>query len=89
MDDISPQQAVHRRRRQEAHLLAPVVPARQAGFARVTDDVGFDGDAVARPEVRDGRSVDGQHDAGGFVAEDVRVRDDHGSDAAVLPEVDI
>ncbi len=37
----------------------------------MADDVGFDGDAVAGAEVRDG-GVGGEDGAGGFVAEDVR-----------------
>lgn len=86
--DVAAQEAVHGRRGQEAHVEAAVVAARQAGFARVADDVRFDGDAVAGLEVRDG-GVRGEDDAGGFVAEDVGVRYHHGADAAGVPEVDV
>ena len=86
--DVAPQEAVDGGRGEETHVEAAVVAAREAGFALVADDVRFDGDAVAGLEVRD-RGVRGQDDAGGFVAEDVRVGDDHGADAAGVPEVDV
>lgn len=86
--DVAAEEAVDGGRGEEAHVEAAVVAAREAGFALVADDVGFDGDAVAGLEVRDGR-VRGEDDAGGFVAEDVRVCHDHGADAAGVPEVDV
>ena len=55
----------------------------------MADDVGLDGDAVAWAEVRDGGGVHGEDDARGLVAEDVGGCDEHGADAAVLPEVDV
>ena len=86
--DVAAQEAVDGRGGEEAHGEAAVVAAREAGFAVAADDVRFDGDAVARGEVRDG-GVGGEDDAGGFVAEDVRVCHDHGADAAGVPEVDV
>ena len=86
--DVAPEEAVDGRGGEEAHVEAAVVAAREAGFALVADDVGFDGDAVAGLEVRDGR-VRGEDYAGGFVAEDVGVCYDHGADAAGVPEVDV
>ena len=84
--DVAAEEAVDGRGREEAHREAAVVAARQAGFAVAADDVRFDGDAVADGEGRDG-GVRGEDDARGFVAEDVRVCDDHGADAAGVPEV--
>lgn len=86
--DVAAEQAVDGRGGEEAHVEAAVVAAGEAGLALVADDVGFDGDAVAKLEVRDGRVL-GQNDAGGFVAEDVGAGDDHGADTAGVPEVNI
>ena len=86
--DVAAQEAVDGRGGEEAHVQAAVVAARQAGLARVADDVRLDGDAVAGLQVRD-RRVRGQDDAGGLVPEDVRVRYYHGADAAGVPEVDV
>lgn len=86
--DVAAEEAVDGRGGEEAHVEAAVVAAREAGFACVADDVGFDGDAVAGDEVRDGW-VRGEDHAGGFVAQDVRVCYDHGADAAGVPEVDV
>ena len=86
--DVAAQEAVDGRGREEFHLFAAVVAAGQAGLAGVADQARFDGDAVADFEVGDG-GVGGEDDAGGFVAEDVVVFDDHGADAAGVPEVDI
>ena len=73
---------------EELHLFAPVVAAGEAGFAVVADEAWFDGYAVAGGEVGDG-GVSCEDDAGGFVAEDVVVCDDHGADGAGVPEVDV
>jgi len=86
--NVAPQQARDRRRGAEGDGLAAVVSAREAGLAGVADDVGLDGDAVANFEGGDG-GVRGDDEARGFVAEDVRVFDDHGADGAVAPEVDV
>ena len=86
--DVAAEEAVDGRGGEELHALAAVVAAGEAGFAGVADETRFDGDAVADFQVGDGR-VGGENDAGGFVAEDVGVFDDHGADAAGVPEVDI
>lgn len=88
MVDIPSQQAVERRRGEEFDVFAAVVAACEAGFAGVADDVRLDGYAVAGFQGCDG-GVDGEDYAGGFVAEDVVVLDDHGADAAGVPEVDV
>nr|POE79861.1 hypothetical protein CFP56_07927 [Quercus suber] len=85
MVDIAAQQAGDGRRGAELHLLAAVVLAEQAGLALVADDVGLDGDTVA-DLVRPDRGVLGDDDAGGLVAKDVLALDDHGADAAGMPE---
>ena len=86
--DVASQEAVDGRGGQETHVQAAVVAAREAGLAVVADEVGFDGDAVAALEMRDG-GVRGEDYAGGFVTEDVVVCHDHGADAASVPEVDV
>ena len=74
--------------REELDLEAAVVAAGEARRAFAADDVGLDGDAVAGFEGGDG-GVHGDDRAGGFVAEDVCVFDNHGADAAGVPEVDV
>ena len=86
--DVAAEEAVHGWGGEEAHGVAAVVAPCEAGFARVADHIRFNGDAVARGEVRDG-GVDGEDFARGFVPEDVVVGDDHGADAASVPEVDV
>lgn len=86
--DVASQQPGNGRRGAELDFFAAVVAASQAGFAFAADDVGFDGDAVADTVGGDG-GVGGDDDAGGLVAEDVRVGYDHGTDAAGVPEVDV
>lgn len=86
--DVAAQQAVDGRGGQEGDALAAVVASRQAGLAGVADDVGLDGDAVAHFQRGDGR-VHGNDFAGRLVAEDVVALDNHGADAACVPEVDV
>lgn len=86
--DVAAEETGDRGRAAEQDGLAPVVAACQAGLAGVADDVGLDGYAVAGLEVRYG-GVGGDDGAGGLVAEDVVVGDDHGANAAGVPEVDI
>lgn len=81
--EVAAQKSSNRRCGEELDALAAIVAAGQAGLAFVADDVGFDGNAVAGFERRDGR-VDGEDGAGGLVTEDVRVFDDHGADAALM-----
>ena len=52
--DVSSQEAIDRGCRQETHLQAAVVAAREAGFAFIADEIWFDGDAVAGFKVRNG-----------------------------------
>ncbi len=51
--DVAAEQAVDGRRGEEAHLVAAVVAAHEAGLAGVAGEPGLDGDAVAGLEVRD------------------------------------
>ena len=86
--DVAAEQAVDGRRGEERNLFTSIVSAREAGFASVADDIGFDGDAVAGFEVRYAR-VGCDHSASRFVTENVIPLDDHRADAASVPEVDI
>ena len=52
--DVSSQEAIDGGCRQETHVQAAVVAAREAGFTFIADEIGFDSDTVARLEVRDG-----------------------------------
>lgn len=88
MVDVAAEEAREGRRREELDVRASVVAASQAGLALMAGDVGLYGDAVARPKVRDGR-VRGDDLPGGLVAEDVVRFDDHGTDVAGVPEMDI
>jgi hypothetical protein len=69
-------------------LVATVVAARKARLAGIADDVGLDGDTVANLEVGYG-GVNCDDVACGFVAENVVVLDNHGANAASVPEVNI
>lgn len=86
--DIATQQTVDRRGRQEGNVLATVITARQAGFAGIADDVGFDGNTVAGLEMGD---IGGDCDnlTGRFVAQDMVAGDDHRTDTAIVPEMNI
>ena len=75
-------------RGEEFHLLTAIIAASETRFAGVADEAWLNGDAVADFKVGDG-GVGGEDYAGGFVAEDVGVLDDHGADAAGVPEVDV
>lgn len=68
----------------EDHVAAQVVGAFAAVLAAPAGDPGLHGDAVARLEVGDPRAHF-DDDAGGFVAQDHRAREDVGADAAALP----
>jgi hypothetical protein len=86
--NISAKQAVDGRSGEEGDILATVVAASQAGLAGVTDNVGFNGDAVAEFEVGDVGS-DRDNLTGRFVTEDVVSSDDHGANATSVPKVDV
>jgi hypothetical protein len=84
--EVAAQETCDGRRGEELHLLAAVVAARETRLALVADDVWLDGDAVADFEGGDG-GMHSENCAGGFVAEDVCVFDDHGTDAALDVEL--
>ena len=86
--DISSEKTVDGRGRQKLHILASIIPTGQARLARIADDVGFNCDSVARFEVLD-VGVGSNYCAGGLVAQDVISVNNHGSDAARMPEVNI
>lgn len=86
--DVAAEQAVDGWGGEELHALAAVVAACEARLAFVADEARFNGDAVADFEVGD-RWVSSEDYAGRFVAEDVGFLNDHGADAASVPEVDI
>ena len=67
---------------EEFDRLAAVVATCQAGLALVADNVGLDRNAVASFEVGDGL-VHSHYYAGRLVAENVRVFNDHGTDASL------
>jgi hypothetical protein len=73
---------------QEIDIFAPVVSPRQAGLTLVANDSRFYSDAISYLEMRDGR-VSGENDASGFVAEYVVAFHDHGTDTALVPEVNV
>ncbi len=88
MRNVPSEQAWYGRCGAEGDVEAAVVASCEAGFAGVADDVRFDCDGVAGPEGGYG-GVDGEDDAGGFVAEDVGSGYDHGANGARVPEVDV
>lgn len=88
MIDITSQQPIDRWSGEEAHVQTAIVATRKAGLAGVADDIRFDGDAVSDLQVFDRRML-GDDDAGGFVAQNVIVCDDHGTDAPGVPEMDV
>lgn len=67
MVDICAQQSMRRRTRPEEQVFAPVIAAREAGFAGEAHDVGFDCDSISHLVCRHG-GMDGNDLAGGFVA---------------------
>ena len=73
---------------QEIHIFASVVSPCQAGLTLVANDSRFYGNAITNLEMCDGR-VCSENDAGGFVAQYVVVCYNHGTDTALMPEVNI
>ena len=86
--DVAAEKAGDGRGGVEAHLQTAVVAACEAGFAGVAGERRFNGHSVAGFQVGDG-GMDGEDFAGGFMAQDVVVCDDHGANAAGMPEVDV
>lgn len=88
MVDISAKETGHRWGGEEEDLLATIVATCKTGLTLVADDIGFDGNAIARLEVCD-RRVDCEDCSCGFVTEDVIICNYHGPNATSVPEVDI
>ena len=86
--DIAAEETGDGRSGAEEDRVAAVVATGQARLALAADDVGLDGNAVADLEGLD-VVVNGNNDASRLVAEDVVVLDNHGADAAGVPEVHI
>jgi hypothetical protein len=86
--DIAAEEAGDGRSGAEEDRVAAVVATGQARLALAADDVGLDGDTVTDLERLD-VVVDGNNDACRLVAENVVVGDNHGANAAGVPEVDI
>lgn len=86
--DIAAKETIDGRSGQEFHLLTAIVPAREAGFAIVTNEARLDSDAIARLKVGDGGMGSDDYSSG-LVAEDMLICDDHGSNCSMTPEVDV
>jgi hypothetical protein len=87
---VHAQRAVDGRGRGEDHVVAQVVSSSAAGWACVTGDAGFEGDAVADCEALSFcLGTEGSDYAGGFVAEEEGVCDDVAAELAVVPVVDL
>jgi hypothetical protein len=86
--DIAAEEAGDGRSGAEEDRVAAVVATGQARLALAADDVGLDGNTVTDLEGLD-VVVDGNNDACRLVAENVVVGDNHGANAAGVPEVDI
>lgn len=86
--DVAAEQTVDWGSGEEEHVFTTVVPSRQAGFAGVADDVGLDGHPVAHTE---GLHIGANGDdlTGRFVTKDVVSGDNHRTDAAFVPEVNV
>ena len=88
MVDVAPQKAGYRRRGEKLDIGTAVVAARQARFAGMAWDVRFNCDSVADVQRRYGGMCCDDL-AGGFMTENVCIADDHGADAACMPEMDV
>lgn len=87
---VHAQCAVDGRGRGEDHVVAQVVSTSTAGWACVTGDTGFEGDAVADCEALSFcLGTEGGDYAGGFVAKEEGVCDDVAAELAVVPVVDL
>lgn len=86
--DITAQETVDGRSRQERNVFATVVSSSETGFAGIADDVRLDSDTVADLEMG---NIGGYSDdlASRFVAENMVAGDNHRADAAIVPEVNI
>jgi len=86
--DISAQETVGRRTGAEDQVLAAVIAADEAWFTGTASNMRFDGNAITHAELGN-CWMHGNHHASGFVAQDVRVGDLPGTDATMLPEVNV
>lgn len=86
--DVSTEKTRYRWGGEEKHGFTSIVSACEAWLAGVARDIGLDGDFVTDAEVRDGR-VHSENFAGGFVAENVFVCNNHWTDTTRMPEVDV
>jgi hypothetical protein len=74
--------------RQELDFLATVVSASKAWLAFIADDVGLNSDTVSNFEMLNGR-VNFQYNASRFVSKDMCTSNDHRTNAARMPEMNI
>jgi hypothetical protein len=88
MVNISAKETGHRWCGQEFDFLASVVSSSEAWLAFVADDVGFNSDSVPHFEMLD-RGMNCQNNACRFVSKDVCIGNDHRTNAASMPEVNI
>lgn len=86
--DISSEETRNRWGGEELDFLASVVPSGEARLAFVADDVRFDGYSISNLEILYGR-VYSQNNSGRFVSKYVCIFDDHGTNAASVPEVNV
>lgn len=88
VDQVAAQQSGDGGSGEESNVGASVVATSKAGLAGVANLLGLNGDAVADLDVLDVRA-DSDNVTSGLVAEDVVAGDDHGADAASVPEVNV
>jgi hypothetical protein len=84
--DISAEETRDWRGGKELNLFAAVVSASKTWLAFVADDVRLDGYAVSHFQMFD-RRMDCQYDSCRFVSKNVCIGNDHGPNAAGVPEV--
>jgi hypothetical protein len=85
---ISSEESRNGRSGEKLDFLASVVSSGEAGLAFVANNVRFDGYTISNLEMFH-RRVDSQDDSRRFVSEYVCIRNDHGPDAASVPEVNV
>jgi hypothetical protein len=86
--DISAKKAGKRWGRQELDFLATIVSSSETWLALVADDVGLNSDSVSYFEMLN-RRVNFQHNARRFVSKDMSISNDHRTNAASMPEMNI
>ena len=74
--------------RQELDFLATVVSASKAWLAFIADDVGLNSDTISHFEMLD-RRMHCQDNTGRFVPKNMCIRNNHRTNAASMPEVNI